>query len=304
MSLSIDEIVQKWADRTIAYYNNGRGSYSWSYATNWDYSKSSELRKNSASELKVVEKLAIDYHHSQNVIDSWTFLVSRELVNDSSRDQTQTADLKSKTTDTYSWKLGGGFKIGVEVSGNVSLPLVAGGSAKWYGEINFNVEHVSTRTKDRDWGFSTPVIVPAGRKVTATQRLKEQSLKIPFTATVKLKGAAVVQFDQEVPLVKSDPHHRMWFVDIGDIIRDLEWYNEHGGYGAHVDLSGYKATGPDSIIAQEEGIMEGKYGIIAKVFYHESPIGRQDRLDDGTVSHSGGGRELSWTEYVSRTFGV
>ncbi|MFD7663702.1 ETX/MTX2 family pore-forming toxin [Streptomyces sp. NPDC059788] len=307
MALSLDEIVRKWAERTIAYYNKGHGSYSWSYATNWDHSKSPELSKHAASELKKIGELAVDYHYpKQDVGDAWAILDHRELVNNTSKDQTQTATFHSKYTDTYSWKVGGGFKIGVEVSGKLELPLIAEGSVKWSGEINFSAEHTSTTSQDREWGFSSPVVVAARRKVLVTQSVNERSVRIPFTATVKLKGAAVVQFDQEVPLVKSDPHHRMWFVDIGDIINDLKWYNENGGYGAPVDLSGYVVTAPDTIIAQVEGVMTGKSGTTAKIEYVESGIGETAHVDagGGSIQGSGSERESSWSQYGSRTFGV
>ncbi|MEU7599146.1 ETX/MTX2 family pore-forming toxin [Streptomyces sp. NPDC039022] len=307
MTLSLDEIVRKWADRTIAYYNKGKGSFSWSYATNWDHSKSDQLSKHAADELKKIGEVVVDYHYpKQDIENSWAILNYRELVNNTSKDQTQTATFKTKTTDTYSWKLGGGFKIGVEVSGKVDLPLIAEGAVKWSGEINFSAEHTSTITKEREWGFSSPVIVPARRKVVATQSINEQSIKIPFSASVKLKGAAAVQFDQEVPLDKNDPHHRMWFVDIGDIFHDLKWYNDHGGYGDPVDLTGYVVTASDTIIARVEGTMKGEYGTSSKVEYTESCIKEQSHIDasDESSDGSGGGQGSSWTQYGSRTFGA
>ncbi|OKI04784.1 hypothetical protein A6A06_08630 [Streptomyces sp. CB02923] len=307
MTLSLDEIVRKWAERTIAYYNKGKGSFSWSYATNWDHSKSGELSKHAADELKKIDEIAVDYHYPKQDIDNaWAILDHRELVNDTSKDQTQTATFKSKTTDTYSWKLGGQLKIGVEVSGKVDLPLIAEGAVKWSGEISFSAEHTSTTSQEREWGFSSPVTVPARRKVVATQSVNEQSIKIPFSASVKLKGAAVVQFDQEVPLDKNDPHHRMWFVDIGDIFNDLKWYNDNGGYGAPVDLTGYVVTASDTIIARVEGVMKGKYGTSTKVVYTEGRIEGRSHIDaaDESSDDSDGGRGPSWTQYGSRTFGV
>ncbi|GCD45956.1 cytotoxin [Streptomyces paromomycinus] len=192
------------------------------------------------------------------------------------------------------------------MSGKVDLPLIAEGAVKWSGEISFSAEHTSTTTQEREWEFSSPVTVPARRKVTATQSINEQSIKIPFSASVKLKGAAVVQFDQEVPLDKNDPHHRMWFMAIGDIFHDLKWYNDNGGYGDPVDLTGYVVTASDTVIARVEGTMTGKYGMTSRSVYTESCIKKQShtKATDESCDDSDGGQEASWTQYESRTFGA
>ncbi|GLU48377.1 ETX/MTX2 family pore-forming toxin [Nocardiopsis ansamitocini] len=270
--LSIDDLTYAWAERQ-KLFRGGGGRVLWIATTkkNWDIAKSEHLRNwekvQEGAGVKVNYQPVED--HLQPVRD---FGGSRRIDNrHGSTTLKETVEFSKEITESIEVTITGGFKLGYEVSGKLELPFVASGGFKQSGEVNFSAGRKSLESAKRIYKYTVPVEVPSTHYADVLMHVDMRQYKVPFTATIPLHGGVAVQFEKNIPISDSDPHHRLWWVSVDKLIRDLQAFNytpkivEQVGV---VDISGYSIA-PKGVIASTEGVLTAAFGARSETIVRE-----------------------------------
>lgn len=270
--LSIDDLTYAWAERQKLFLGGG-GKVLWIATTknNWDTSKSEHLRN-----WKKVEEGAdatVNYQpvsdHLQPVSD---FGGSRRIDNrHGSATLKETVEFSKEITESIEVTITGGFKLGYEVSGKLELPFVASGGFKQSGEINFSAGRKSLGSTKRTYKYTVPVEVPPTHYADVLMHVDMRQYEVPFTATIPLHGGIAVQFEKNISIDDSKPHHRLWWISIDKLIRDLQAFNYTPAIVKRVgvvDISGYSIA-PVGVIASTEGVLTAAFGARSETIVRE-----------------------------------
>ncbi|MEU5137423.1 ETX/MTX2 family pore-forming toxin [Streptomyces californicus] len=288
-NLEIDEIVRAWAERKMIWHDRTSGnSVLWIAAQEWDTSKSDYLKKWQSERLREAGPAQIQYDHSAlHLSSTYTFLDSRELDNlHASTTLKSTVEISKEISDSIEFSFTFGTKLGIKASGEAGVPLVANGKVEASFEFSFGVSRKSTGTTKQEYKIIQPVEVPPYRRTEVDLSADMSNIEVPFTATVPLTGGVVVQFAKNVPIDSNDPNHRLWFVSIEDIVRDLQAFNftpkvtEKVGT---VDITGYRIV-PGGVIASGGGQLRGSFGGKSRVTVKE--YDSHGKLMDPPVSYA------------------
>ncbi|GAA2595982.1 ETX/MTX2 family pore-forming toxin [Streptomyces axinellae] len=271
-SLSIDELTYAWAEKQKAWLGGG-GRVLWIATTkeNWDLSKSEYLKKWK----KVQEGPGVQVNYrpvSEHLQPIKEFGGSRRIdARHSSVSVKETIEFSKEVTESVEVTITGGFKLGYEVSGTLELPFVASGGFKQSGEINFSAGRKTFGSSKRDYKYSLPVEVPPGHYADVTMHVDMKNYEVPFTATIPLHGGVAVQFERNISIDNEDPHHRLWWIPIDKLVRDLQQFNYTPSVVAQTgatDISGYKIV-PNGVIASTEGVLTAAFGASSETTVRE-----------------------------------
>lgn len=116
-----------------------------------------------------------------------------EWINNSSVQDTQVFTVDKTTTDSFTWTIKEGIKVGAKF--DAKIPFV--GDAEASVEINLEATQAGTHSEQKKWSYSANIPVPPHKKIITEFLVNEATYSIPFTAVAKVRGTIFIQFDKK-----------------------------------------------------------------------------------------------------------
>jgi len=106
--------------------------------------------------------------------------------NSSSETQNASITRSYSTTNTSSWSITGGLKIGIKTTISTGIPWVVEGKVEVSGEISFAYTYGRAHASTQTFQYTAQVSVPKNTQVTAQVTATQGSLTVKYTAVMDI----------------------------------------------------------------------------------------------------------------------
>jgi hypothetical protein len=134
------------------------------------------------------------------------------LINNSDQQQTQTFSWSNTTSAEFTYSFTEALKVGVKVSGEAGVPLVASGKIEASVELDLSSTQSQTSRKTQEWKLDQPIKVPAHCTTQCSSVITMNAADMNFTATSKITGWVAIWFDHPVDKYALLSIHHVWIV--------------------------------------------------------------------------------------------
>jgi hypothetical protein len=132
--------------------------------------------------------VAIDYENLKQPIVKPRALVSREFRNDSNATIHSTFQQSEQNTDSFSWSITAGLKLGASAKYKAGVPFIGQAEVTLSAELTVAAGKTNTVTHANTWSESVTLDIPAKNAIKASIMLNEAHVDTPFTATFLAQG--------------------------------------------------------------------------------------------------------------------
>jgi toxin ETX/toxin MTX2 len=183
--------------------------------------------------------------------------------NSSARDQGETFEYSSSTTQSFAWSITEALSVGIEVSATEGVPEVASSTQKISVTLSLSSTQGATHTQEQDWKVSSQIVVPTESSIKCDMVINSQSYDINFTQNVSIDGHVAIWFNDKQDLNNNGDYHWLWFIPITEVFSDVVSNNL-------IDTSGYQVGG--TVLATMSGTFTGSQGVSVGVTTHQYPL--------------------------------
>lgn len=245
----LQQICNAWSN-AIAYEHETRCHWAELYG-NQDF-----LRKNFPEKRLSVEMDRIHYFNETQLPQHPDKLIEK-FINNTSIEQSQVFKKETSVTETSSWQMKEGLKIGMKTKSKADLPLVGSAELELSAEISVERTDAGGTSKTTKYSVDMPIKVPPHSMVEATSEIEKLEISADFTINVILGGYIACNFEKPIEIDNLGKHY-FYFFPIASVFKN-------SGHEGFIVRGG-------KVLFKCSGRFEGIVGLMGNANYTETPL--------------------------------
>jgi Clostridium epsilon toxin ETX/Bacillus mosquitocidal toxin MTX2 len=234
------DVVREWADETARQHNT---------RVLWvDISAGKDhIRDHYPAKKITMKHRKTKFKKPEILKESETTVFRDTSINRFPESQSFTIREKIEHSDSFTWEIQEGIKLGSKVTIESGIKGIAKGEIEVNGAINFGSTQGKTFTSTNEHEISRTFNIPARSHVEIEAIIRKANYKVDFTSLIEIKGQAAVWFEKKIDIDNGNDRHWLWFPTPERILIDHPSRN-------------YQIDGNGKVVYKAKGVLRGKSG--------------------------------------------